>query len=101
MDTEAKANDVDEGDGRPLLRAVEVGGWPGLGGDVRLELAERSTVLVGKNGAGKSLVVEGLYVAARAAVRARGQTRAPRRFRCEAQVPDEPLIAYEYRVRKD
>src|SRR6185437_989775 len=98
MGTEAKASDVDEGGGRPLLRAVEVGGWPGLGGDVRLELAERCTVLVGKNGAGKSLLLGGLHLAAHAAAWGLAPVGVPPSLRCEVRLPGDPPIAYEYRV---
>lgn len=38
--------------------AVELKESASLGGDVRLELSPRTTVLVGKNGAGKSLLLE-------------------------------------------
>ncbi|MEZ4302166.1 MAG: hypothetical protein R3B70_44980, partial [Polyangiaceae bacterium] len=44
---------------RPLLLALEIGDWPGLEDRVRLELDPEQTVLVGKNGAGKSLLLEG------------------------------------------
>lgn len=43
-----------------VLRAVELGMSPALGGDIRLELAPGTTVLVGKNGAGKSAILERL-----------------------------------------
>jgi energy-coupling factor transporter ATP-binding protein EcfA2 len=42
------------------LRAVELGMSSALGGDIRLELAAGTTVLVGKNGAGKSAILERL-----------------------------------------
>ncbi|MFO0655195.1 MAG: hypothetical protein U0787_08960 [Polyangia bacterium] len=44
------------------LLAVEVGDWAPLGGDVRLELAGRRTVLVGRNGSGKSALFEGILL---------------------------------------
>ena len=43
--------------------AVELKESPSLGGDVRIDLAPRTTVLVGKNGAGKSLLLEKLHAA--------------------------------------
>src|SRR5271170_4961844 len=98
MVTEATASDVGEAAEGPLLRAAEIGGWPGLGGDVRLELGNRRTVIVGKNGAGKSLLLDGLYRAARTAVGGLG-ARAPLAFRCEVRLPGESPIAYEYRAR--
>ena len=41
--------------------AVELKESASLGGDVRLEIAPRTTVLVGKNGAGKSLLLDKMY----------------------------------------
>lgn len=41
--------------------AVELKESASLGGDVRLDLSPRTTVLVGKNGAGKSLLLEKMY----------------------------------------
>ncbi len=98
MVTEAMESDVQEAGERPLLRAAEVGSWPGLGGTVRLELGDRCTVLVGKNGAGKSLLIEGLYRASRVAVWGNRES-APLSFRCDVGCPSDPLIAYEYRAR--
>ncbi|NJK31837.1 MAG: AAA family ATPase [Deltaproteobacteria bacterium] len=40
------------------LCAVELGMSPALGGDVRVEFEPRTTVLVGKNGVGKSAILE-------------------------------------------
>ncbi len=97
MATEATETGVGEAAERPLLLAAEVGDWPGLGGTVRLELGERRTVLVGKNGAGKSLLVEGLYRGARAAVGL--PARTPQSFHCEVHVPGGTPIAYEYGAR--
>lgn len=45
------------------LTRFHFGEWEPLGGEVTLDLAPRCTVLVGKNGAGKSLLCEGLYLA--------------------------------------
>lgn len=48
--------------------AVHYNGWPALGGDVQLELGRTRTVLVGRNAAGKSLLLESLELSARMAV---------------------------------
>lgn len=40
------------------LAVVELGMSPALGGDLRVDLAPRTTVLVGRNGAGKSAILE-------------------------------------------
>ncbi len=44
------------------LLAVEIDDWAPLGGEVRLELSGRRTVLVGRNGTGKSAVLEGIWL---------------------------------------
>src|SRR5277367_4520633 len=93
--------DLPEPAPKPRVLAVEVGGWPGLGGRVRLELGERRTVLVGKNGAGKSLLLEGIWEAATAAT-AVGlfplftDEPLPSQFLCEVETPELSPIAYEY-----
>jgi predicted ATPase len=85
---------------RPRLLAVEAGDWTGLGGNVRLELDASRTVLVGKNGAGKSLLIEGLFQAARTATAPPFslEPSSPRNFRCEIALPNASTIAYEYRT---
>ena len=92
--------DTDESEGReageqPRLGVVRVGGWPGLGGDVRFSLERRRTILVGRNSAGKSLLVEGLTRAALAAVGMQHPRQAPLSFYCEVEVQGTG-IAYEY-----
>jgi AAA domain, putative AbiEii toxin, Type IV TA system len=82
---------------KPRVLAVEVGGWPGLGGRVRVELGERRTVLVGKNGVGKSLLMTATYGAARAAVMPLMIAHpAPLQFLCRVGTPDLGEFAYEY-----
>ena len=78
--------------------AVEVGGWPGLGGRVRVELGEARTVLVGKNGVGKSLLLEGITEATRRPSFPNYSLRDKPaiEFRCDVEVPGEPPVAYEY-----
>jgi ABC-type lipoprotein export system ATPase subunit len=80
------------GEGRPWVRAVTLGGWPGLGvSDVELALGERFTILAGRNGAGKSLLLSTFEQASDVATRtAQILPRALRqtgtfRFSCELQ----------------
>lgn len=88
----------------PVMLAVELGDWPPLGGGVKLELAGRKTVLVGKNGAGKSILLQGIAGAAhRASVGAAGDMSRmsmaiPGRFRCEVDDGGDTLL-YEYQWR--
>jgi len=67
--------------------ALEVGGSAALGADVRLDLAASTTLLVGKNGVGKSLLLEKLESGIEAAL---GGIVAPEpdpgRFACEAEI---------------
>lgn len=65
--------------------AVEVGGSAALGADLRLDLAQRTTVLVGKNGAGKSLLLEKMQAGILAAIFV-PQEPDPARFACEVNV---------------
>jgi hypothetical protein len=67
--------------------------------DVRLEVAPRHTVLVGRNGAGKSAVLEGLARASRLALglHPKGEPFIPR-FLCELNAPSGPL-GYEFNQR--
>jgi ABC-type Mn2+/Zn2+ transport system ATPase subunit len=58
----------------PRIRSVALDGWPNTFASCALELSPRRTVLVGRNGAGKSLLMDGLYRAARHSV-----SRIPRR----------------------
>jgi predicted ATPase len=80
----------------PKFEAVEIESFPGISGRVRLELDPTCTVLVGKNGAGKSVIVEAL---ARAAWTARMRNLAVQElaFRCEISRPLLPTLIYEYR----
>jgi len=85
---------------QPRLLAVEIGDWPGLGNDVLLELGGRRTVLVGRNGAGKSLLVQGLHEAAFVPFMGPAR-RPPRHFRCDVALPGSAPVTYEYRVGSD
>ncbi len=81
--------------------AVELKESAALGGDVRLDLAPRTTVLVGKNGAGKSLLLEKMQAAIQAAA-GFGQSADldPAHFACEVDVrrlrPAEKVFTLRY-----
>jgi hypothetical protein len=79
---------------------VEVGDWPGFAQPVRLSLDPQTTVLVGKNGVGKSLLLEGFYLIARQAVSFIDShpEREPRFLRCEVEAPSGLVLAYECRA---
>lgn len=82
----------------PRLASVEIGGWPGLGGNVGFDVGERVTVLVGKNGAGKSLIMEGLDAASESVLLGTETTPAPTSFHCVVTRPLSRTISYEYKV---
>jgi putative AbiEii toxin of type IV toxin-antitoxin system len=104
--TASEQNVVGAADAQPWdlsFSAVEVGGSAALGADVRLDLAPRMTVLVGKNGAGKSLLLEKLQAGIFAAFGAPRELD-PARFACEvdvrtANVQDAEKLRYECRFR--
>jgi hypothetical protein len=67
--------------------AVELKESASLGGDVRIEIAPRTTVLVGKNGAGKSLLLEKINVALWGALGAsKGTVPDPALFACDVDM---------------
>jgi hypothetical protein len=103
MTTAAPAVESTGSDERPRLLAVEIGDWAGLDGKVRLELDATRTVLVGKNGVGKSVLVEGVSRAARLAISppSLSSQPAPRSFRCDIARPNASPIVYEYRIGPD
>jgi len=99
MSTAEPVLEEDAFEARPRLVSLEIGGWPGLAEDVRVPLDERCTLLVGKNGAGKSLLMEGMFWAARRALRAYDQElSSPLCFRCEIERPGDSALTYEYRL---
>jgi len=67
---------------------------PVLGGPLRLSLGPQRTVLVGRNGAGKSRILESLRGAAFAAV-SLGEVRSPAVVGCEYELGGE-CFKYEY-----
>ncbi len=70
--------------------AIELGKSAALGADVRLELSPRTTVLVGKNGAGKSVLIEKMHAAIWGAAGAvMTADPDPARFACEIEASDE------------
>jgi hypothetical protein len=84
----------------PQLLKFMIGDWPGLKGEVLVELGGQRTVLVGKNSAGKSLIMAGLARAARAPWT--GSTFAesfvsPRSFQCSVLDEGGKPLWFEYR----
>src|SRR5262245_33875593 len=78
-----------------MFSAVEVGDSAALGGDVRLEVHPRVTVLVGRNGAGKSALMEKIRAGMLGTVDT--ELTDPFRFACEIHRREtaEPKARYE------
>lgn len=100
MSTTPPASPVVESSDRPRFLAIEVGDWPGLEQPVRLELDPRTTVLVGKNGAGKSLLVEGWFLAVMQTLGLQSAEDGPRHFRCDLKASDVAPFGYERRIEE-
>lgn len=82
----------------PQILSVTLAGWPGLErGEVTLDFGSERTVLVGKNGAGKSVVMEAFCEAARVASSRRHRTiETSVKFSCRIGVPGRVDAIYEY-----
>lgn len=81
-----------------FLSALEIGGSDALGGDVRLEVDRHTTVLVGRNGAGKSALLEQILAGAWAATGRLTEAQPdPLRFAVEIRRrhPPEETVRYE------
>jgi ABC-type Mn2+/Zn2+ transport system ATPase subunit len=98
MSSEPQSETGPEQEERPRLASVEIGSWPGLGGNVGFDLGERVTVLVGKNGAGKSLIMEGLNGAVNATLFGTRVSPSPKFFHCQIAHPTASNFSYEYRI---
>jgi hypothetical protein len=86
---------------RPLtLTSVKVAEWEPLGSAVHLPISPRRTVLVGKNGAGKSLLLEGLHEA-RLRILHPGSRRGPVDFQCSLVDSNGNPLNYRYKTTQD
>ena len=84
-----------QGDAFPRLVAFELGGWETvLEKDVHVDVSPLRTVLVGRNGAGKSAILDGVIDAAGRALGRPVDGSGPRRFRCDVEIGGT-RIAYE------
>ncbi len=89
--------------GEPLARVIafELGEWDVIGEDLRLELEGERTVLVGRNGAGKSALLDGIVGSAAAAVGPLPPHYiGPKRFRCEIDT-DRGRFAYQFHCSEE
>jgi hypothetical protein len=83
------------------ILAIEVSGWPGLAAPVTVRLNAERTVLVGKNGAGKSVVLAAMVQGAAVSLTGRRRRHSPSHsmtFRCQVGTPGTVHYTYEYRL---
>jgi predicted ATPase len=78
---------------RAWLSSVTLGDYPGLGGDVTVDLSPRCTVLVGRNGAGKSLILDALQSVQSGPLLG---SLIPNRLKCSVRGPAGEEWGYEY-----
>lgn len=76
--------------------AVHFNKWEPLGGPVTLTLSPRRTVLVGRNGSGKSLLLEGLFGAGDSPVNPSLRESYPSDCTWDIQMSDGKLLHYQY-----
>jgi predicted ATP-dependent endonuclease of OLD family len=87
---------------QPRLLSFTLDGWNALGGEVSVSLADRVAVLVGRNGAGKSAILEGFEaISSWATGRYRkvlisDSDSVPKILRVKIRTPDYRLLEYQY-----
>jgi len=77
------------------LSSLTIGDYPGLEGEITIDLSPRCTVLVGRNGAGKSLLLDAIESVTKAPS-GDGKTALPGRFQCTISAQSRPDLRYEY-----
>ena len=80
-----------EGTGSPYLASMRLARLQGLEEGVSMRFDKRRTILVGRNGAGKSLLLEGLHRAAQMAVMGTPRAGVPMEFECEIVSRDDRI----------
>lgn len=89
---------------QPRLLSFTLDGWTALGGEVSLSLVERVGVLVGKNGAGKSAILEGFEAISSWAIGRYNRPRItdsdsiPKILDIEILTPNERKLRYRYEL---
>lgn len=83
-----------------IFSALEVGDSLALGAEARLEVSPRTTVLVGRNGAGKSALLEKILAGARGATGiVNDEEIDPGFFVCELSHTNAPNVVVRYECR--
>lgn len=99
--TNIVSGDSPEARERAWLSSVMIGDYPGLGGEVTIELSPRCTVLVGRNATGKSLILDALMGASLTLRTGSSQSRkVPERFHCTLESSARSMHLSYSRKRK-
>ncbi len=97
-------SNLDSSTSQPRLLSFTLDGWSVLGGQVTVSLHDGVAVLVGRNGAGKSAILEGfesiaLYATGRLSrIRPNNSDGIPKILRIEILTPTNRLLEYEYEL---
>ncbi len=89
---------------QPRLLSFTLDGWDVLGGKVSVSLSDRVAILVGRNGAGKSAILEGFEAIASLAVGRLGRNRFndtenfPKVLCIEILTPNQRRLKYKYEL---
>ncbi|MBD2577978.1 ATP-binding protein [Oscillatoria sp. FACHB-1406] len=89
---------------QPRLLSFTLDNWTALGGRVSVSLVDRVAVLVGRNGAGKSAILEGFEAISSCAIGrtnrrlSRDNDSIPRMLEIEILTPSERHLRYQYEL---
>jgi ABC-type cobalamin/Fe3+-siderophores transport system ATPase subunit len=99
---ELKENPLLSNISQPRLLSFTLDGWSVLGGKVSVSLVDRVAVLVGRNGAGKSAILEGFAALASCAVGRRVEYNdaesIPKILEIEVLTPTDRRLHYRYEL---
>jgi predicted ATPase len=99
-DAERTTEEASEQSWDLAFSAVELKESSALGADVRLDLSPHTTVLVGRNGAGKSLLLEKMHAGIEGAVGVLQTAEPdPAHFACEVDVGPSHLAGKNFKLR--
>ncbi len=79
-----------------MLHSVKLTDFFGFEDSVSLTFNSTWTFLVGKNGAGKSVLLESIVLAAKVATSQISPERAPKEFSCDLTLPNDRRVTYSY-----
>ena len=97
-------SNTDSNTNQPRLLSFTLDGWSVLGGRITVSLRDGDAVLVGRNGAGKSAILEGFESIALCAtgrlnrLRPNNSDGIPKILRIEILTPTNRLLEYKYEL---